>query len=247
MVKKPYIKKFKEIADFTVWIVDGCYIREHIDEEFTNYGQHYRFKFIPKNELWIDRARKSGEEKYYIDSMLVMHRLIAEGISHNKAAKIADKIEQRERAKSELMQQELKIKNDNQKLLDSIHEKLLKNYSKNGINVWVVNGEAVRDLFFLDFVEGGHSYIYPFIPKNEVWIEDDVKSKEIKYVLLHELHERNLMAKGWCYDVDTSANLKTGTIKKGAHPDSSRIEYYCRLHPKETEKKIAMEIKPAKS
>lgn len=243
MVNKPYVKKFCEIANFTVWIVDGYYIRKNVDEEFTNYGQHKRFGFIPKNELWIDKARKLGEEKFYIDSMLIMHRLIVEGISHNKAIKIADKIEKRERAKTKLMQQELEIKDDNKKLLDSIHEKLLKCYSKNGLKAWIVKGEVVRDLFFLDFVEGGHGYVYPFIPKDEVWIDDNVEPKEIKYVLLHELHERNLMAKGWCYDVDTASNLKTGTIKKGAHPDSSRIEYYCRFHPKETAKKIAIEIR----
>ena len=48
MRKKPYIKKYEEIAGFQVWIVDGDYIRNNLDIEFTNYGQHYRFKIIPK-------------------------------------------------------------------------------------------------------------------------------------------------------------------------------------------------------
>jgi hypothetical protein len=26
-----------------------------MDEEFTNFGQHYRYPYIPKNELWIDQ------------------------------------------------------------------------------------------------------------------------------------------------------------------------------------------------
>ena len=43
-MKEPYIKKFLEIAEFKVYIVDGKFIREKIDEEFTNFGQHYRFK-----------------------------------------------------------------------------------------------------------------------------------------------------------------------------------------------------------
>ena len=83
---------------------------------------------------------------------------------------------------------------------------------------------------------------FPFIPKDEVWIDDDVESREIKFVLLHELHERNLMAKGWCYDTDTITNLKTGKIKKPAHQDSSAIEYYCRQHPEELDKKLKEEI-----
>ncbi len=54
-MKKPYIKKFVEISHFKVWIVDGKYVRDNIDEEFNNYGQHYQFKFIPEKEFWIDR------------------------------------------------------------------------------------------------------------------------------------------------------------------------------------------------
>ena len=42
-LKPAYIKKVDERGDIQVWTVDGSYIRGHIDEEFTNYGQHYRF------------------------------------------------------------------------------------------------------------------------------------------------------------------------------------------------------------
>jgi hypothetical protein len=51
----PYITKMEERGDFKIWIVDGSYIRGHIDEEFTNFGQHFRFPYIPEDELWLDR------------------------------------------------------------------------------------------------------------------------------------------------------------------------------------------------
>lgn len=51
------------------------------------------------------------------------------------------------------------------------------------------------------------------------------------------------MKKGWCYDTDTKSNLRTGKIKKSAHGDSSRIEYYCRKHPKKINKKLKEEVK----
>jgi hypothetical protein len=245
VMKKPYIKKYGEISSFTVWIVDGSYIRKNIDIEFTNCGENLSYPFIPEDELWIDRERNPGEEKFYIDSMIFMHRLIKEGISKNRAMKISNKIEKRERAKTELIKNGIKFKRNKEKLLDSVRIKLIKKYSNDKIKVWIVNGEAVRGHFFLDFVEGGHGYIYPFIPKDEIWIDDDLDEKEIKFVLLHEIHERNLMKKGWCYDVDTPAYLKTGVIKKGAHPDSSKIEHYCRLNPKETKKMIMKEIEIA--
>ncbi len=228
-MKKPYIKKFSKIANFTVWIVDGKYIRDNIDEEFTNYGQYYRFKFIPKNELWIDEERSPGEEKYYINSMLVMNRLMAEGVKHDEAVKRADAIEKKERATSNLQKKESGAKKHEEDLMKKIHKKFLKAYSTKKIKVWVVDGEIVRSLFFLDFTEGGHEYVYHFVPKGEIWIDDDVGRDETKFVLLHELHERKLMAKGMKYDP--------------AHKSSSEIEYHCRKHFEELDKNLKKEIK----
>ncbi len=51
----PYIKKVGERGKIFIWIVDGTYVRTHLDEEFTNFGQHYRFKCIPKDEFWLDK------------------------------------------------------------------------------------------------------------------------------------------------------------------------------------------------
>ncbi len=245
-LKKPYIRKYSEVSGFTVWIVDGRYIRNNMNREFTNYSQHYQFDFIPKKEFWIDKEKVSGEEKYYIDAMIIMDRLLAEGVSHDEAVKQANAIERAERAKSRLMKKEVELKKNEKDLLDSIHKRLLKKYSNDKVKVWIVDGEAVRDLFFIDFVEGGHGYVYPFIPKDEIWIDDDVSREEAKFVLLHELHERNLMAKGWCYDTDTKANLKTGKIKKSAHQSASKIEYACRRGKKDIDKELRKEIKKNK-
>ena len=49
--KLPSLEKIDERRNPEVWVVDGAYIRNHIDEEFTNFGQHYSFPYIPKNEL----------------------------------------------------------------------------------------------------------------------------------------------------------------------------------------------------
>jgi hypothetical protein len=227
-MKKPYIKKFSRVANFTVWVVDGRYIRNHMDKEFTNFGQHYQFDFIPENEFWVDKEGKQGEKKFFVDSMLLMNRLMAEGISHKEAVRRTDIFEMGEREKSKHLKEKIKLKEYPEKLLNSIHTQFLKEYSKN-VKVWIVNGEEVRGLFFVDFTQGGHGYVYPFIPKDEVWIDDDLDKAEIKLVLLHELHERRLMAKG-------KINYDT------AHERSSKVEYYCRKHPEKLNKKLKKEI-----
>jgi hypothetical protein len=230
-IKNVYIKRFGKVSGFKVWIVDGKYIRDNLDEEFTNYGQHYLFKFIPENEFWIDRERGLGEEKYFIDSMLVMNRLISRGFSSKEAAKVADRLERRERAKSKLMKKEIEIKKTKGNVLKTVYKNLIEEYKERKIKIWIVKGVLVRDLFFLDFTEGGHDKVYSFIPKNEVWIDDDLDLIERKFVILHELHERNLMCRGEEYD--------------SAHKSSSRIEYYCRKHPRKLDRYIRREFRKA--
>jgi hypothetical protein len=247
-MKKPYIKKYGKVSDFTVWIVNGKYIRENINEEFTNFSHHYHFNFIPEHELWIDKEHGEGSEiSYFIDNMLTEIRLLKEGKSIDEAIRKADAVERRERAKSRLMHSEARKKLDKAELIKQIHKRLLKEYSKK-VKVWIVNGELVRDFFFLDFTEGGHDKVYPFIPENEVWMDDDVSQKERKFILLHELHERNLMCQGWCYDPeDKRAMIKNGDknprVFKSAHKAASELEFFYRRNPKGIDKQLKEEVR----
>ena len=99
-----------------------------------------------------------------------------------------------------------------------VHIRLWKKL-ETSLSVWIVNGSLVRSIFDVDFTEGGHDCVYEFVPLNEVWIENDVGEAERPFVLVHELHERNLMAQGWDYD--------------RAHEDASKLEYYCRHNHEE--------------
>ncbi len=226
--KKVYLKKYEEIGGFTVWIVNGNYIRRNICIEFTNFAHHHIFPFILKDEFWIDKEYSHKEMKYYVTNMLVTYRMMAEGKSYDKAIEKADRVEKSERMKSKLMQRiKLKKIKHSTELIKKIHKELLDKYSKK-IKVWIINGELVRDLFFLDFTEGGHDKVYHFVPDNEIWLDDDNTMRERKFILLHEMHERNLMAKGWNYEK--------------AHSSSSHIEHICRRNPRLLEKHLKEEI-----
>jgi hypothetical protein len=224
-LKRAYIEKADERGNLQVCIVDGPYIRGHIDEEFTNFGQHYHFPYIPKNELWIDREAEHDEREFFIDHLLVEHRLMAQGVPYEKALPRADAEERKERRRAGDVSQ---MTHHGQTLPDgkSVHERLWKKL-ESGLCVWIVNGRLVRIAFDIDFTEGGHDYVYEFVPENEVWIDDAIVEVERGYVLLHELHERNLMARGWPYSK--------------AHADSSRVEYHCRHHPDELHDKLSLE------
>ena len=66
-----YIEKIDQHGDFDVWIVDGSCIRGHIDEELTNFSQHYRYPYIPKKEFWIDQEALHDERQFFTQHLLL--------------------------------------------------------------------------------------------------------------------------------------------------------------------------------
>ncbi len=61
------------------------------------------------------------------------------------------------------------------------------------LEIYIVNGELVRREIFSDFIFGGNEQRYPFIPRNEIWIDDAISSKEYITTLHHEINEMILM------------------------------------------------------
>ncbi len=221
----PYLEKVEEIGGLAVWVVDGTYVREHIDEEFTNFGQHYSFSYIPERELWLDKEAHPDERRFFVEHLLVERRLMARGVAYDEALEAADRAERRERRRAG----DVRVLTHGGRQLPQgrdVHVKLWKAL-ENGVSVWVVNGRLVRSVFDVDFTEGGHDHVYEFVPENEVWIDDDLDDSERGFVLLHELHERNRMISGWPYSK--------------AHEESSRIEHDCREHPDRLHEALAAE------
>lgn len=223
-LKLPYLKKTGMQGPIVVWIVDGAYIRTFIDEEFTNFGQHDNFSFIPKNEFWLDREEQEDEQTFFIDHLIVESRLMEKGVSYDSALEAADRQEMVERKQSGDVRKVLQ-KNG---LPDpaKVHLRLWKKL-ESGLSVWIVDGRLVRSAFDVDFTEGGHEFVYEFVPHNEVWIDNDLQESERPFVLVHELHERNLMMGGWEYS--------------RAHQDASVLESYCRHHTDELHVKLGNE------
>ncbi|MCX6555195.1 MAG: hypothetical protein NTZ12_09320 [Candidatus Aminicenantes bacterium] len=223
ILKPPYLQRDERRGNIQIWIVDGAYVRGHIDEEFTNFGQHYRYPYIPADEFWIDREAGHNERTFFIDHLLVEHALMAKGMPYGEALTQADVEERRERRRGGDLRKVIR-----QGLPDPgvVRERLWKKL-ENGVSVWIVNGRLVRSAFDIDFTAGGHDHVYEFVPAGEVWIDDDIDERERGFVLLHELHERTRMAAGMPYSL--------------AHQESSRLEFRCRHHPDELHGALAAE------
>lgn len=68
-----------------------------------------------------------------------------------------------------------------------------------GVDVYKVDGTWVRDKLDVDFVSGGHSARYTYIPSGEVWVEDGA-DKDVAAAIVHELVECAAMCDGASYD-----------------------------------------------
>jgi len=216
-MKSPRISLIDTIGKIKIYRVDGAYIRKNLDGDFSNFGQGYRFKFIPKDELWLDKEAKPGEDRFFIDHLLREHRLMAQGKPYDVALKAGDAVERDERGR------ESPGKGD----LTGIHKKMYGLQGKN-LKISLVDGEKVRSNLYTDFTEGGHDKCYKFISPGEVWLDDDNDPKDMQPILLHELHERNLMQKGMKYDQ--------------AHASANRVEHKARENPKTTMARIKAEL-----
>ena len=226
--RKPYLKKICRVARIEVWLVDGEYIRKNICEDFVNYDHHFHLPLIPRNEFWISKDTAEDEVIFYIIRMFAEHRFISSGATYNEASGRAAAIERRERGKSELVK---KIENScggKEKPLKKVYRCLIKKYG-NGIAVWLVSGDLVRSLIYTDFAGGGHDRVYHFIPENQVWIDDDIRPEERKFIILHEIHERSLMSRGMNYP--------------HAHKEATEVEDFFRHHPRNIGRAIYGEVR----
>lgn len=166
-------------------LVDGFKIRQTLDTEFIFLHTHrteassYDHKFyIPEDEWWLDHRVK--DEQAFL-SRMEMLQMPREDMSYQ---------EQREETKKQMC------------AAPPIPDFVRSRKKESGLaDIVVVDGTIVRQYIDPSFVFGGHHYVYPYVPENEIWLDDRMDPQEIPFVLLHEEIERNLMIEGKSYDV----------------------------------------------
>lgn len=226
--KDIYLKNIGTHDGLCVWLVNGERVRKDLDENFVQYDHHARFRFIPRNELWIDQETNEEERKYFLETVSKERAYVNQGMTFEEAVEKADTLQQRERRKSPRIKRILRLHHARKKALERIRKKKLHAYSTEFLSVYLVYGKFVRDLYLVEYAEGGHDLVYPFIPQGEVWIEEVLHPRERKFIILHELHERALMLQGKDY--------------KHAHKGATIVEDRFRENPKGLDARIKKEL-----
>jgi len=81
--------------------------------------------------------------------------------------------------------------------------------TEDGMKIFLIEGDYFRDHLDIDFTVGGHHWVYPFIPTDEVWIDDAYSDepREVEFFIAHELLEIKHMKRGMKYlDAHALAN-----------------------------------------
>ncbi len=188
-------KFYENYGDYQVFLVDDAKFRtmSPAAEEFAGFATKYDQKFVPENQIWVSDNANTRDRFFYINNALAQLRKIKEGKSGRDAYFYALKLERKLREQVDHLEFQPHAKGEDvpKEIYKSKYGELDDSGEK--IPVWIIDGEMVRGLYRTDYVEGGHDYVYEWIPQSEVWIEDTLDPNEIPYIVLHEFVERELM------------------------------------------------------
>jgi hypothetical protein len=193
----PLNKRYVATSDgYDIFIVDAHAIRNasQPDEEFDNVATHEDFPdIVPERHIWTSQATWKKEGRFFVANAVTELQAREAGLSKDKAfdaGNAADRhlrqevtgIEYRDGRPHRRVPKEIYIRRyctlpDPQFLID----------------VWIIDGCRVRCYYKTDYTEGGHGYVYPWVPKGQIWVESSVDRQELPYIIAHEYIEHRLM------------------------------------------------------
>ena len=99
-MKKPYIKKIATVSKFSVYFVDGEYVRDRMTRNSPTSASTSGSASSPKTNSGSTGSERRVKQEFFIDHMLVENRLMAKGMGYDDALVRADRAEMKERRKS---------------------------------------------------------------------------------------------------------------------------------------------------
>lgn len=192
-LKKRFVMTHDE---WDIYTVDASVVRNvaRHDEEFGNFATQEEFKdLIPAGEIWLGEKSFAREGICFLANALTRLSSKQRGASEERAydAGIAAERELRERLTG------LKFR-DGKPHSRPPEEIYVDQYAalddhQFSIDVWRIDGRLVRCFYKTDYTEGGHGYVYPWVPKRQIWVEEGIDAWELPFVVSHEYIELRLM------------------------------------------------------
>ena len=81
-----YVRKVAKYGLISIWIVNGKLVRKKYYIDFTQGGHHWRYRWVPENEIWIDNALPPDELDYVIlHELNEMYLMMTTGMDYPSA------------------------------------------------------------------------------------------------------------------------------------------------------------------
>jgi hypothetical protein len=182
--------------EYTVYSVNALTVRNYAkpEEEFGNFATSGDFpKLIPKGEIWISEKLAAREGLFFIANSLVQLSRGKAGADEGRAYQ--DGLEAERLLRKQINGIEFRDGKPHRSIPAEIY---LQKYAdlpdgEGRVEVWLVDGNRVRSYYKTDYTEGGHGYVYPWVPQSQIWLEDGVDHRELHFIAVHEFIERKLM------------------------------------------------------
>jgi hypothetical protein len=212
----PKLNKTKYLvhADCTIYTVNGLAVRNasKADEEFGNFATHDEFPdAIGAREVWMSEKLAAREGVFFAANALTYLAKVAAG-APNAAYEAG--IEAERGLRESINGVEFRDGKPHRRVPDELYlaEYVTIPDPKGDVTVWLVDGNLARSYYKTDYTQGGHGYVYPWVPKPQIWVEDGTDHRELPFVICHEYLERRLMRDG-------------GLEYDRAHEIASALEY----------------------
>lgn len=184
---------------YNVFLVDGSKLRKSVTwdmvkdtsqeyfDDFLDYGINDDFPLVPVGEIWLADELREEERDMLLRVVLRRLTLLDQGLNDHDAYVRSEKYSWHLRH-SMFPRMPMNPRKRIYKVID-------------GVTLWIVDGMDTRCKWLTRFIQGGHHYVYPFIPKNEIWLDDTLDEDEFEPVGIHEYEEMVKMRDlGWPYD-----------------------------------------------
>jgi hypothetical protein len=92
-MKKQYVKEYMTLGKMKVFLVDGMFIRNNIDDDFTLAGHGLVFDYIPKNEIWLEHTIDKEELSIVLAHEMSERMIMKGGLEYDQAHELANIVE----------------------------------------------------------------------------------------------------------------------------------------------------------
>jgi len=181
---------------FDVYTVDASALRTlaRADEEFGNFATQDEFPdLIPKGEIWLAEKNFDQEGLFFVADAVTRMKAKKAGVAEDTAYTAGLNVQRILRKKH--LGVEYRGGQPHKRVPPDIY---VEHYitlpdATFPVEVWLVCGHLVRSYYKTDYTEGGHGYVYPWVPKGQIWVEKDLDRWELPYIVSHEYLELRLM------------------------------------------------------